>query len=98
MLVIGDVTDRDKMAEYQGALMESGLYPEHQGHYIAAGKPVDMFEGEWPETQGMVIARFPSLKAARDFWYSEAYQKKIKPLREGAGTFVVSVFPDISPG
>ena len=96
MLVLGTIEDRDKMAKYQGALMESGLYPENQGYYIAVGRPIEMFEDEWPAKQGMVIARFPSLEHARSFWYSEEYQKRIKPLREGAGTFNVSVFPDIS--
>jgi len=97
MVVIGNITDRDKMGRYQKALMESGLYPRYGGYYIAAGKPVEMFEGDWPESNGMVIARFPSRDAARKFWNSEIYQEKIKPLREGAGTFQVSLFPDISP-
>ncbi len=94
MLVIGQIKDREKMAAYQAALMESGLYPQHGGHYIAVGRPVEMFEGEWPDDQGMVIAKFPSLSHARAFWSSDTYQKKIKPLREGAGSFNVSVFPE----
>ena len=96
MLVVGQIEDRDKMAAYQGALMESGLYPEHDGHYVAFGKPIDMFEGDWPENQGLVIAKFPSLEHARAFWNSDDYQNRIKPLRLGAGTFNVSVFTDVS--
>ena len=98
MLVIGQIEDGEKMAAYQSALMESGLYPEHDGHYVAFGKPVDMFEGSWPDNQGMVIAKFPSLQHARSFWNSDAYQNRIKPLREGAGTFNVSVFPEVAGG
>lgn len=94
MLVIGQIEDRDRMAAYQGALMESGLYPEHEGHYVVVGRPVDMFEGEWPDNQGMVIAKFPSLAHARAFWNSDTYQNRIKPLRAGAGTFNVSVFTE----
>ena len=96
MIVVGRIEDRDKMAAYQGALMASGLYPRHEGHYVAFGKPVDMFEGDWPGDQGLVVARFPSLDHAREFWNSEEYQQRIKPLREGAGTFNVSVFADVS--
>ncbi len=96
MLVIGQIEDREKMAAYQGALMESGLYPRHDGYYVAVGRPVEMFEGEWPDNQGMVIAKFPSLEKARAFWNSDAYQNEIKPLREGAGTFNVSVFPEFA--
>ena len=96
MIVVGTIEDRDKMAAYQGALMESGLYPKNEGYYVAVGRPIEMFEEEWPGNQGMVIARFPSLAHARSFWYSEEYQERIKPLRAGAGTFNVSVFPDVS--
>ena len=96
MVVIGNIEDRDRMTAYQGALMESGLYPRHQGHYVAFGKPVEMFEGSWPDNQGLVIARFPSLDHARRFWNSDDYQKRIKPLREGAGEFNVSVFRDVT--
>lgn len=92
MLVVGQIEDRKKMAAYQDALMESGLYPDHEGHYVAFGKPMEMFEGDWPGNQGMVIAKFPSLRQARAFWTSDRYQNEIKPLREGAGTFNVSVF------
>ena len=96
MLVVGDIRDRDKMGAYQKALMESGLYPQNGGYYLATGKPVEMFEGEWPQSQGVVIAKFPSLEHARSFWHSDTYQKRIKPLREGAGTFNVSVFPALA--
>lgn len=95
MLVIGQIEDREKMAAYQSALVESGLYPRHEGRYVAFGKPVDRFEGEWPGNQGMVMARFPSIGHARAFWNSEEYQQRIKPLREGAGIFNVSVFDGV---
>lgn len=95
MLVIGQIENRDKMAAYQAALMKSGLYPQHDGHYVAVGRPVDMFEGDWPDNQGIVIARFPSLAHAQAFWNSDTYQNEIKPLREGAGTFNVSVFSEL---
>ncbi|MDX1480369.1 MAG: DUF1330 domain-containing protein [Woeseiaceae bacterium] len=96
MLVVGEIRDREKMGEYQKALMASGLYPENGGYYLATGKPVEMFEGDWPQNRGMVIAKFPSLDHARSFWNSETYQKRIKPLREGAGSFNVSVFPALA--
>lgn len=95
MLVIGQIADRDKMNAYQSALMESEIYQKNGGYYVVFGKPVDMFEGDWPDNQAAVIAKFPSLAAARSFWDSDVYQKEIKPLREGAGTFTVSVFPAV---
>lgn len=95
MLVMGRVTDPEKMARYQQALTETGLYAANDGHYVAFGKPVDIFEGQWPDNQAMVIAKFPSLEKARSFWLSDTYQNEVKPLREGAGDFIVSVIPEL---
>jgi uncharacterized protein (DUF1330 family) len=93
MMVIGDVLDREKMMSYAKALGASGLYEQHQGWYAAIGKPIAVFEGEWPPERSVVLARFPSLEAAQAFWQSGSYQSGIKPLRSGAGAFTVAVFP-----
>jgi uncharacterized protein (DUF1330 family) len=93
MVVIADVADRAKMADYAKALAASGLYEAHQGYYAAIGKPIDVFEGDWGAGDSVVLAKFPSAAAARAFWDSEAYQTAIKPLRAGAGSFRVGVFP-----
>ncbi len=95
MLVVAKITDGDKMGNYQGALMESGLYPKNTGGYLVRGRPLEIFEGEWPGNQAVVIAKFASAQHARDFWYSEQYQNQIKPLRQGAGEFSVSLFEEI---
>ncbi len=94
MLVIAEVTDGKKLANYQGELMASGLYPRNEGEYLAKGRPLEMFEGEWADNQALVIARFPSAEHARRFWYSEQYQNDIKPLREGAGRFTVALIEE----
>jgi uncharacterized protein (DUF1330 family) len=95
MLVIGRVIDREKMQVYAKGLKDHLLYEDHEGYYTAAGSPVEMFEGDWPENQGAILARFPSREHARRFWYSDAYQNKVKPLREGAGAFTVAVFDEL---
>ena len=94
MLVIAEVADAKQLAAYQGELMASGLYPENGGEYLVKGRPLEMFEEEWPSNQALVIARFPSAEHARKFWYSDAYQNDIKPLREGAGRFTVALFEE----
>ena len=94
MVVIGEITDPGRMKAYSEALAESLLYEQHEGYYAAIGKPVEMFEEEWPAHQGLVLARFPSREHARRFWNSEKYQKEIKPLREGAGKFTVGLFEE----
>ena len=95
MLVIGQVHDGDKMQVYAKAIRDHLLYEQEQGYYTAIGKPVEMFEGEWPGNQSVVLARFPSRAHAQRFWYSDAYQNQVKPLREGAGDFTVAVFDEM---
>ena len=95
MIVIGEITDPAKMKAYSDALTDSLLYQQHEGYYAAIGKPVEMFEEEWPANRGFVIARFPSRSHARAFWNSTRYQNDIKPLREGAGRFTVALFDEL---
>jgi uncharacterized protein (DUF1330 family) len=92
LVVIGTVTDPARMGAYAKALAESGLYPKHAGQYLALGQPVTDLEN-WPAGQSCVIAQFPDRAAAEAFWWSDRYQKEIKPLRERAGTFHVGLFP-----
>jgi uncharacterized protein (DUF1330 family) len=91
MVVLGTVTDPEKMAIYSKALAESGLYQKHGGQYLAVGKAVADFEN-WPAGQSCVIAEFPDRQAAEGFWKSDIYQTQIKPLRDGAGTFSIGLF------
>lgn len=94
MVVSGLSLDGKRMGAYARALAASGLYPKNLGYYVGAIKPLEVFEGKVPGNHGLVIARFPSLDAARSFWYSEEYQKQIKPIRENppAGTYTVAVY------
>ena len=96
MLVIAQIEDGDKLATYQGELLASGLYPKNQGGYLVRGRPLEIFEGEWPGNQAVVIAKFASARHARDFWYSDQYQHHIKPLREGAGQFSVALLEELN--
>jgi uncharacterized protein (DUF1330 family) len=53
---------------------------------------LEVFEGSPPPERGVVIARFPCLEAARQFWYSPEYAE-IRKLREGIAEFEVLVLP-----
>ena len=92
MLVYGEITDRKKFGAYARAIAEAGLYPETGGYYEALSPAIAVFEGDPPATRGVVIVRFPCEQAARDFWYSEAYEA-IKPLRDGISDFEVLLLP-----
>jgi uncharacterized protein (DUF1330 family) len=91
LLITARVTDRDKMATYTKALIESGLYEAHGGQDQFNGQPANAAEG-WPAGVSALCVRFPSRAAAEAFWFSAKYQADIKPLRRGAGTFQAAIF------
>ena len=94
LVVISTITDPVKITAYREALRDSGLYPALGGFYITSGRPVELLEGSTFGKSTIVVAKFPCAEAARRFWYSEVYQKKIVPLREGAGSFEVAIFDE----
>lgn len=95
MVVFGEIRDREAFAAYPKAIFASGLYPKVQGYYEAITPALEVFEGDPPPGRGVVISRFPCLEAARQFWYSDQYQKEIMPLREGIAEFEVLVLPGL---
>ena len=65
------------------------------GLEVVAGRPdptVTVLEGEWPYDEGILIEKFTSMAALREFWYSDSYQEA-KKLRKGAlkVNFIVAV-------
>jgi len=95
MLVLGQVENQEPMRTYGAQLRQLSTYPEQQGYYQIT-RPTEVFEGEWPDNQFVIGARFPCVEAARGFWYSDEYQG-IRELRAGAGTITVSVHPIQDP-
>ncbi len=93
LLVTAIVTDPAKMQAYNAALQASGLYPRHGGRYIFVGRPAATMEN-W-DGKAAVCAEFPDRESAEAFWNSEEYQQRIKPLREGAGSFHVAIFEGV---
>lgn len=94
MVVAGETLDLQRMIAYSKALQETGLYPSLHGYYINAPRPIRTYEGTPPDNYAHLMVRFPSVCAADAFWYSEAYQNDIKPLRENppAGNYTVTVY------
>ncbi len=68
------------------------LTAEHGAEYIIRGAPESVCEGDLLRDRVLVVSRWPTAQAARDFWESEQYQKEIKPLRDNTGVYDVGIF------
>ena len=62
---------------------------------VTPAQKVEVAEGE-PRQESILLARFPSKEAAWGFWNSAEYAAA-KKLREGKGTFFVTVLEGL-PG
>ncbi len=89
LLVQGVVTDREGSCAYTSALPP--IYRRYGGQYLAL-VPASLLEvpEREPEERGVVIARFPSRRSAREFWDSPEYAAT-KKLRDGKGLVYVTI-------
>jgi uncharacterized protein (DUF1330 family) len=92
-----DRLDRTKSKAYGDGLRSTGIVKRHGGEYKAVGAPLVMLEGAWPKDRSMVLETYPCLEALQRMWYSDAYQKGLKPLRAGSGDYTVAVFKSYKP-
>lgn len=95
ILVQATVTDPEGFKAYNALLPP--IYAKYGGTYLALtpAPRVEVAEGT-AENRSIVLARFPSKEAAWGFWKSPEYEAA-KKLREGKGTFFVTVL-DGMPG
>ena len=82
LIVNGETLDPEKMGPYSEA---AGPLARELGLQVLARTDSvtenEILEGEWQHKGFVVVEKFPSMQALKDFWYSEAYQAAI-PLRE----------------
>jgi uncharacterized protein (DUF1330 family) len=70
------------------------LLSKYGAEYVVRGPAESVFEGEAFKGVAVVVSRWPSLERAKEFWNSEEYQKKVKPLREASGIYDIGLFPE----
>jgi uncharacterized protein (DUF1330 family) len=96
MLVLAQLAGApDRGSAYAKAV--AALVPQYGGQYLVRGGPARVVEGEWLTRMRVVLTAFPSLQAATDFWFSDTYQKDVKPLRDGTGLYDVALFAAEKP-
>ena len=67
------VTDETSYMEY--AKRATGAIADHGGQFLVRGGTYEQLEGR--DRKRNVVARFPSLQAAHDCYYSDAYQEAL---------------------
>ena len=92
MVVVGDGVAVRELATYAAALRDSGLFAKNQGRYMLNSRAMEILEGEPPAARTTVIARFANQAAFEAFWFSEQYQKQVKPLRAHLPTMNVGLW------
>jgi len=58
------------------------ISPAEAADRLAIREKHEVLEGD--PIEGIVIAKFPNVKAAKDWYYSEAYQRVAKHRKDGA--------------
>lgn len=100
MVIISIVHDVERYNAYRSSLIELGTIEQFGGRVITVGTRLvaepEMFEGEWPENRHSFVIRWPCAAAAHAFWQSDSYQKESLPLRVGAGTYDIALFPALA--
>lgn len=99
MVIHSVVHDVARYQQYRKALADSGLIASYGGAVLAVGTRLnatpEILEGAWPDNRHSFVIRWPCAAAAKAFWTSKEYQADILPLRVGAGTFDVALYPAV---
>lgn len=85
------ITDmNDNMKKY--AVASAELIHKHGGRYLMKGYSDDIGSGDGLEGKYTLVIEFPSMDDIKSFFYSDEYQKQVKPLRAGTGTYDIAFY------
>ena len=91
-LWIAHVTVTDEVAYGEYAKRATVAIADHDGVFLARAGTYEQLEG--PDRPRNVVARFPSLQAAHDCYYSASYQEAIG-FAKGASQRELSIVEEI---
>lgn len=89
------VTDRDEYRKY-----EKGFFPilkKHGGEFFTYSDATETMEGREPRTGRMVMAKFPSIEAARAWYNDPDYQALSEFRRAGTELEFLTLIPGLPP-
>jgi uncharacterized protein (DUF1330 family) len=87
-------TDYDaQLAAYRGRVTD--VATSFGGRYLARGVPAQVLEGQWLPRQRNVISRWDNQAAAEAFWFSDVYQKEVRPNRVGTAVNDIGLFEGV---
>ena len=70
----------------------AALSKQYGGEYLVRGKAARVYEGAFLSGKSVVVSRFPNMERLQAFIESEEYQKNLKPLRAGTGSYDIGAF------
>ena len=92
-LWIAHVRVTDEAAYGQYARRATDAIADHGGVFLARGGAYEQLEG--PDRPRNVVARFPSLQAAHECYFSDAYQEALS-FAKGASQRELSIVEEIA--
>lgn len=95
MLIEGTGHDEQRLDRYRDIILP--MLRERGAYYVlfSLGGTTRVLAGEWAEAV-LAISRWPSRSRAKDFWYSERYQKEAIPIRAGVSRFDVQILDGLA--
>jgi uncharacterized protein (DUF1330 family) len=88
--VIVEITINDAELYEEYKKLTPASIAEFDGRFIVRGGKTVTMEGNW-KPQRIVIAEFPSLEKAQEWWHSEGYEKAKKIRHASANTKMIIV-------
>lgn len=94
MVLVGftRVIDAEKNGAYSRAVVKSNLPRLHGFVPLFNGRPATLISGDWPEGYSTSVSTWPCQEAFDAFYFGDEYVQQIKPLRAGAGDYIIAGF------